>query len=254
VQELAVQEEANRWLAQGCEQLVTEQRLIAREEYLTREQQATIQAKINAASSEEEKQKLILDAQIRGQKARLEAMKKGKKDREDLTDAEKRILLQSTGNLFGALADATRLGGERLFKITKAFTLAETVVNAVLAVQRAAAALPFPANVPGIAAETIRGAVNVAKINATSPSFEQGGIVPGTSFTGDNVTANVNSGEMILNRQQQAQLFNMANGQVGGATQGSVVNQPIVIELDNEVVGRATSKWVANGGQLGEVQ
>lgn len=39
--------------------------------------------------------------------------------------------------------------------------------------------------------------------SATAGSYEQGGIVPGNSFTGDNLTANVNSGELILNRAQQ---------------------------------------------------
>lgn len=252
-EELKVAEEANRLFAQEQEQIFTDNRLIALEDYFTREQEARIQAQINATTSEEEKQRLILDAQIKGQQARLSAMQSAKESEKKLNEQQNRILLQSTGNLFGALADATALGGERLFKITKAFTLAETVVNAVLAVQRAAAALPFPANIRGIAAETIRGAVNVAKINATRPSFEQGGIVPGTSFTGDNVTANVNSGEMILNRQQQSQLYQMANGQGAGGG-GQTFQANVVVELDNEVVGRATSKWVANGGQLGEVQ
>jgi hypothetical protein len=43
------------------------------------------------------------------------------------------------------------------------------------------------------------------------PGFAEGGIVPGGSYTGDQVPAYVNSGEMILNRSQQATLFNMAN-------------------------------------------
>ena len=43
-------------------------------------------------------------------------------------------------------------------------------------------------------------------------SFEEGGIVPGTSYKGDNVNANVNSGEMILNGSQQKNLFDTANG------------------------------------------
>ena len=41
--------------------------------------------------------------------------------------------------------------------------------------------------------------------------FESGGIVGGTSFRGDKVVAHVNSGEMILNREQQTRLFDMAN-------------------------------------------
>ncbi|MGD8305207.1 MAG: hypothetical protein PVF17_01010, partial [Ignavibacteria bacterium] len=44
------------------------------------------------------------------------------------------------------------------------------------------------------------------------PSFATGGIVPGSSFSGDNVQANLNSGEMVLNNQQQARLFNIADG------------------------------------------
>ena len=38
---------------------------------------------------------------------------------------------------------------------------------------------------------------------ATAGSYEQGGIVPGSSWHGDNLTANVNSGELILSRAQQ---------------------------------------------------
>src|SRR5690554_2502790 len=37
---------------------------------------------------------------------------------------------------------------------------------------------------------------------ANIPKFAQGGIVPGTSFSGDKVLARVNSGEMILNQSQ----------------------------------------------------
>lgn len=48
-------------------------------------------------------------------------------------------------------------------------------------------------------------------------SFADGGIVGGTSYTGDRLTARVNSGEMILNAAQQGQLFKMLNsGGVGG--------------------------------------
>ena len=61
----------------------------------------------------------------------------------------------------------------------------------------------------------VAGAISMAK----SQKFANGGIVGGSSFTGDRVTAQVNSGEMILNKTQQARLFKIANG---GATSGQV--------------------------------
>ena len=52
---------------------------------------------------------------------------------------------------------------------------------------------------------------------ATQP-FAEGGIVGGTSYRGDKVYARLNSGEMVLNGRQQANLFNMINsgGLMGG--------------------------------------
>ena len=43
-------------------------------------------------------------------------------------------------------------------------------------------------------------------IKASAGSFAAGGIVPGTSYSGDRLTANVNSGELILNEAQQGRL------------------------------------------------
>lgn len=74
------------------------------------------------------------------------------------------------------------------------------------------------------------GAMQIATITANKPkppSFATGGIVPGSSWSGDKVLANVNSGEMILNAAQQRQLWSMANGREAGG--GVVVNQPITI-------------------------
>lgn len=66
------------------------------------------------------------------------------------------------------------------------------------------------------------GAVQIASIIAskpTPPSFAGGGIVPGNSYSGDRVRANVNSGEMILNAAQQRSLWEAANGRgAGGGT------------------------------------
>ena len=63
----------------------------------------------------------------------------------------------------------------------------------------------------GIAAGFVSQAVALTK-SVGALAFAMGGIVPGTLRTGDKVIARVNSGEMILNAQQQARLFAIANG------------------------------------------
>lgn len=60
------------------------------------------------------------------------------------------------------------------------------------------------------------GAMQLGQIIANKPikpSFARGGIVPGNSYKGDRVQVNANSGEMILTRGQQRQLWEIANGE-----------------------------------------
>lgn len=99
-------------------------------------------------------------------------------------------------------------------------------------------------------------AAQVAGIN-----FAQGGIVPGTSYVGDRVPANVNSGEMVLNKRQQSTLFNMANSGVGGensallqrldALEYAILNQPVILIADDNEIARSASRGVQNGVAIG---
>lgn len=75
--------------------------------------------------------------------------------------------------------------------------------------------------IEAIAAVAALGAAVATALSSSKSGgkFANGGIVGGSSFTGDRVTAQVNSGEMILNKAQQARLFKIANG---GATSGQV--------------------------------
>jgi hypothetical protein len=52
----------------------------------------------------------------------------------------------------------------------------------------------------------------VAQAKPQPSKFANGGIVPGTSFNGDKVPVQANSGEMILTSEQQGQLFDIASG------------------------------------------
>lgn len=72
--------------------------------------------------------------------------------------------------------------------------------------------------IEAIAAVASLGAVVAAAISSAKSAgkFANGGIVGGSSFRGDRMTANVNSGEMILNRTQQYNLFKQLNGNGNG--------------------------------------
>lgn len=89
-------------------------------------------------------------------------------------------------------------------------TIANTAAKSGEAVADATASgakLPFPLNVVAIAAGVAAVLGGLSMVGA----FATGGIVGGASNTGDKKLARVNSGEMILNRFQQATLFKIAN-------------------------------------------
>lgn len=103
----------------------------------------------------------------------------------------------------------------------------------------AQAKLPFPYNLAAMAA-TAAGAISII---SSIPKFASGGIVPGTSFSGDKVPALVNSGEMILNKGQQANLFSMINN--GSSSTGNNDKQLVarVSGRDLEFVLQKNSKF-----------
>ena len=93
-----------------------------------------------------------------------------------------------------------------------ALTTAEAVEAGVAATGKAVSTSKHW--IEAIAAVAALGAAVAAAISAAQKpqKFANGGIVGGSSFTGDRVSAQVNSGEMILNKTQQANLFRLANG------------------------------------------
>lgn len=101
-----------------------------------------------------------------------------------------------------------------------------SIAQAIPAITSLITAKQTEAVVNGVASATetpvigwlLAGAAVASVIAAMSsiPKFATGGIVPGTSFTGDKVPALLNSGEMILNGSQQSGLFRLLNGGVSG--------------------------------------
>lgn len=83
---------------------------------------------------------------------------------------------------------------------------AEATANAQAAVSGAANSV---ASIPLVGpAMAISAALALIATLAKAPKFATGGVVGGNSYYGDKILARVNSGELILNRQQQATIYN----------------------------------------------
>ena len=109
----------------------------------------------------------------------------------------------------------------------------EAVANATAS----GAKMPFPLNLVAIAA----GVAAVIAALAAVSGFATGGVIGGTSTSGDKKFARVNSGEMILNKFQQARLFGMIDGKFQPPTFTERRLQPVTMQnITNGIEPTAT--------------
>ena len=121
-------------------------------------------------------------------------------------------------------------------------------VAGIIAAAIAQVALTFASSLKGtigpwdwIAAATAGLATMISTITAiksvtNAGNFAEGGIIPGNSYSGDRLTANVNSGELILNAAQQdrvAGLLTAGNGGGGGMSQPYLTGDVILLGVNN---------------------
>lgn len=106
-----------------------------------------------------------------------------------------------------------------------------TALTAKAAAEAAGSAASIPV-VGWVAAGA--AALSVVATMASIPKFANGGIVPGISFAGDKVPAMLNSGEMILNGSQQANLFKMLNSKLYS---GLDVSRPNISPIPGHLAG-----------------
>lgn len=132
--------------------------------------------------------------------------------------------MQAIGSVMGSMSQiisAFDSESEESAKAQKVLALGEIAVQTGVAIAQgisSAMSVPFPGNIVAIATTIATVVANIASAISTvkSAKFATGGIVGGNSYTGDNVNVRVNSGEMILNTKQQAELFAVANGNHAG--------------------------------------
>lgn len=119
---------------------------------------------------------------------------------------------QSLGGLMGESAsDWMNWAGNMTNAISSVLPVMRQLVdgNSAVAISGSAASA---ASTPFIGwIQAVSAVATMVGLMANLPKFDQGGIVPGGMYTGDKVLARVNSGEMILNKSQQNNLYNAIN-------------------------------------------
>lgn len=142
------------------------------------------------------------------------------------TDAEK--ALEATANAIGDIGSSISGLGQALE--VPALDVAGVMAQAIATmIQAYATAQDIAAKTTGPWGWLAFGAIGLAQLVSiistvkSLGAYANGGIVGGSSYAGDRLYARVNSGEMILNGNQQQHLFNMINNGGGGvASTGEV--------------------------------
>lgn len=184
------QEEINKWWNERNEkadELAAKRRLAAYKQQFDEEQK-------------------LRDEQIKKQ----EEEEKGKQQLASATAA----LLQQSAQMVGQETGA----GRALMAMSKMVIIAKEA-EAIAKGVAEASSVPWPGNIAAIASIV----ASITSIFASLPTFADGGIFNGASKIGDYNVARVNDGEMILNGNQQANLFKMLNTPTIGQEQSTAI-------------------------------
>ena len=229
------------------------------------------QAKIDAKfAAEEQKVNLISDAASRSlglqkisadkELAMAKATNDSKKKIDDLRLKQEQDLnrdrINNQGDTFATISTLAQSNNNSLAAIGKAAGITQIAIDTPVAISKALAAFPPPFNF--VAAGLVGTAMAAQASRIAGIKFEHGGIVKGNSMTGDGIQARVNSGEMILNRQQQTELFNVANGSGGNgdlvdeirALRRDLASQPINLSVDGRALATVIRGEVRAGFKL----
>lgn len=240
MQRIAEQEQTKLELRKAIAEENSAEMLELQLEELELQQQAELE---NTLLNEEEKYLIVEKYEKLKQALVAETAKKNEEQATQMKmqlSASLQMMAKNASSAFGQMSELLEGYGEeneKASKAAKAFALmqlatdqavsisqtARAMVEAVQGATQAAASTGplapvmlavYIAEMVGLVLGAVAGqvaSIKQAKGILSGEKFESGGIVGGTSFSGDKVVAHVNSGEMILNREQQTRLFDMAN-------------------------------------------
>ena len=158
---------------------------------------------------------------------------------EESTNKERAANFKST---LGNIATLSQDSNSTLFRIGQAAAISNATIDGISAVQKALASAPPPFNFALAALVGVATAANVTKIaSAKPPAFQDGGYLSAPTSSGDGGLARFNDRELFLNRSQQSELFNLANGRGGSQSGSGGVNR---VEVVLNVAGRELARVI----------
>lgn len=241
MQRIAEQEQTKLELKKAIAEENSAEMLELQLEELELQQQAELE---NTILNEEDKY-LIVEKYEKLKQALVEET--AKKNEEQATQMKAQLssamqsMAKNASSAFGQMSELLEGYGEeneKASKAAKAFALMQLATDQAISISQTARAIVeavegatqaaaktgplapvmiavYIAEMVGLVLGAVAGQVASIKqaknILNGSDKYAVGGIVGGNSFSGDKVIAHVNSGEMILNREQQTNLFKMAN-------------------------------------------
>lgn len=189
-----------------------------------------ITAKFNSKDLDELKLPSLKTDKLDTSKIKLDTIKPAITENDVQVNNDYLDSLNGIVGVMGNISQYTKESGAAF--ITWSANLLSSIPAAIPAIEALTAAKKNEAMVNGIASATqtpiigwVLAAAAVASVVAafaSMPKFADGGIVQGSSFN-DGIIARVSTGEMILNRNQQSNLFNLLDrGATNGITSGEV--------------------------------
>lgn len=162
------------------------------------------------------------------------------------------VLAKAAGHSATATAQAAETGTTTALAAAETAAIAPTMglykaVKLLAAAQIFAAHASIPFAGPAIATGYVTA---MESLLAGLMAFANGGIVGGSSFFGDHMIARVNSGEMILNKNQQKNLFDAIDqNKLGGTGANNIVVTGKIRGKDLLLVQQHYNKLNAKTGQ-----
>jgi hypothetical protein len=218
-----------------------EQELMATEEQIAQIQaleEEAMNLNILKKQTETEEIKKLNEDQANSKIDSLQKQVNEEKKSFDLIKFMRRQDVEQARTALGDIATLTQSSNKTLFKVGKAASIAQAVINNALAVTKTMSTVPFPFNIPLAAGQALAGAVQINKISNTKfQGKAQGGVVDevmGSPINGEDGFIGIQRGESVLTREATA---NMGRGVIDAINQtggkAALVTPNITVNVSN---------------------